>query len=222
MDFCWGKMVEQIFVFPEHIAALLQACPCSKEEKKTSDTQIGLIGRFKNKHGQKCFPISLFLKKRKKASWFNPTVEKEDIENFKNKSVAEQKKTVHCQAFLSGPLSQAILTSLFKFQIYLASLWAFGQSYLPCASSTQQSLSPEVAIAVSHQEPDFEPGQHSLSVGSVSVYTISSSKPLFSHNPSPRQILSSPLQALWLPCWSLSYTALFTVRSYAREVLKER
>lgn len=44
-------MVEQIFVFPEHIATLLQACQCSKEEKEASDSQTGLIGRFNNEHG---------------------------------------------------------------------------------------------------------------------------------------------------------------------------
>lgn len=49
-------------------------------------------------------------------------------------------KTVSCQASILSPLSQAILTSLFKFQIYLASLWAFGWELLTLCK--QRSAKP--------------------------------------------------------------------------------
>lgn len=117
-------------------------------------------------------------------------------------------KTVSFQASIYRLLGQGILTSLFKFHICLAKLWSFGWELLTCGSNKLQSLPPEVAMAVSHQEPDLE-------LSRCSQHTRNSSK-----TPSSCSLtLSSPFQALCSPCWNLPYTSLFEILLYGGEVL---
>jgi len=70
-----------------------------------------------------------FSQKSFKLSWFHLVVGNEYLKYLKIKRLWDG-KTVSCQALISSPLTQAILTSLFKFLIYLASLWSFGQVLL--------------------------------------------------------------------------------------------
>lgn len=108
--------------------------------RKRKNHLAGLINRiFNNSHGEN----SVFLSISQKVSNYlgiTPT-QKRSMFKYLGRKGQQDRKTVSCQILISRPLSQAILTSVFKFWIYLAGLGLLKLKYFRCASRAVQSLS---------------------------------------------------------------------------------